>query len=170
MKKTGRLAALSLFTVISLTIHLIEDAFPLPIPIPGIKPGLANVITLIVLRNYRLSDAFCVLTARIFLSAVFSGQLMSLWYSAAGGLLCLLVMYAAGRFLQNRFLPLISILGALAHNAGQLGAAYLLVRTPGILSYLPFLVLSGILTGLFTGLCAHYAQIHLIPFIRRTQL
>lgn len=170
MKNTGRLAALSLFTVISLTIHLIESAIPLPIPIPGLKLGLANIVTLIVLCNYRLSDVFCVLAARILLSAVFSGQLMTLWYSAAGGLLCLLVMYGAGRFLRNRYLPIISILGALAHNAGQLTAAYLLVRTPGILTYLPFLVLSGSLTGLFTGLCAHYAQNRLIPLLRRTSL
>lgn len=167
MKNVKHLAVLSLFTVLSLVLHLVEGMLPLPFPIPGIKLGLANVVTLIVLWDYRLSDAFLVLFARILLSAFFSTQMLTLLYSGAGGLLCLLTMYGAGRFLKKRYLPLISILGALAHNAGQLFVACLLLRTPGILAYLPFLTVSGILTGLFTGFCAHYTRRHLLPLIRR---
>ncbi len=163
MKSTKRLAVLSMFTVIALTIFAVENMIPVPVPIPGIKLGLANIVTLIVLRNYRAADAFAVLFARILLSALFSGQMMTLIY----GLFCFLVMCAANRFLDGRFLPLTSILGALAHNAGQLTAAYLIVRSTGILAYLPFLTLSSVITGLFTGLCAHYAQRYLLPHIKK---
>ena len=167
MKSTKRLAVLSMFTVIALTIFAVENMIPVPVPIPGIKLGLANIVTLIVLRNYRAADAFSVLFARILLSALFFGQMMTLFYSAMGGLFCFFVMYAANRFLDGRFLPLTSILGALAHNAGQLTAAYLIVRNAGILAYLPFLTLSSVSTGLFTGLCAHYAQRYLLPHIKK---
>lgn len=167
MKSTKRLAVLSMFTVIALTIFAVENMIPVPVPIPGIKLGLANIVTLIVLRNYRAADAFAVLFARILLSALFSGQMMTLFYSAMGGLFCFLVMCAASRFLDGHFLPLTSILGALAHNAGQLTAAYLIVRSTGILAYLPFLTLSSVITGLFTGLCAHYAQRYLLPHIKK---
>lgn len=79
MKSTKRLAVLSMFTVIALTIFAVENMIPVPVPIPGIKLGLANIVTLIVLRNYRATDAFAVLFARILLSALFSGQMMTLF-------------------------------------------------------------------------------------------
>ena len=76
-------------------------------------------------------------------------------------------MYSINRILAGHFLFITSIFGALAHNAGQLLAAWLIVRNPGILTYVPFLTISGIVTGLFTGLCAHYAQKYLLPHIKR---
>lgn len=167
MKSTKKLAVLSIYTVMALTIFVVESAIPLPIPIPGIKLGLSNIITLIVLCHYRPSDAFIVLFARILLSSLFSGQMMTLFYSALGGLFCFCVMYLINRMLAGHFLFITSIFGALAHNAGQLLAAWLIVRNPGILTYVPFLTISGIVTGLFTGLCAHYAQKYLLPHIKR---
>lgn len=167
MKNTKRLTTLSLFTVIALTIFIVESAIPVPVPIPGIKLGLANIITLVILCNYPPQDAFIVLFVRIFLSAVFSGQMMTLFYSALGGLFCFFMMWFINRLLAGHFLFITSIFGALAHNAGQLLAAYLITRNLGVLSYLPFLALSGVITGLFTGLCAHFAQKYLMPIIKR---
>lgn len=162
-----KIATLSVFTVMALTIFIVESAIPVPIPIPGIKLGLANIITLILLCSFKASDAFIVLFARIFLSAIFSGQLMSLLYSICGGIFCFIVMYLFNRFLSGHFIFLTSIFGALAHNAGQLFAAYFIVRNPGVFVYLPFLALSGVVTGLFTGLCAHYALKYLMPHVKR---
>lgn len=151
-----KLTALSLFTTLALAIFAVESAIPPLVPIPGVKLGLANIITLAVLTNYSEKDALCVLSARILLSALLFGQAVSLLYSLAGGILCFAAMCMANRLLRGHFLFLTSILGAVFHNLGQLLTALLITSTPGVLSYLPFLLLSGILTGLFTGLCAGF--------------
>lgn len=158
-----RLTTLALFATLSLAVFAIESAIPPLVPIPGIKLGLANIITLIVLSNYSGKDALSVLFVRILLSSLLFGQVMSLLYSLAGGLLCFLAMWLAHRALQGHFLFLTSILGAIFHNLGQIGIALLLTSTSGVLTYLPFLMLSGIVTGLFTGLCASFLNRYLKP-------
>lgn len=162
-----KLTTLSVFTVMALTIFVIESAIPLLVAIPGIKLGLSNIITLILLLNYNPLDALTVLLARIILASVFSGQVLSLLYSVCGGIFCFVAMYLINRFLSGRFIFITSIFGALFHNGGQLLVAYFITRTVGIAVYLPFLVISGIITGLFTGLCAHYSQKYLLPHIKR---
>ena len=81
-----KLTTLAVFTVVALTIFILESAIPNPVPIPGIKLGLSNIVTLILLLNFTPADAFIVLLARIFLSACFAGQAVSLIYSLCGGL------------------------------------------------------------------------------------
>lgn len=167
-KKTGssvpRLTTLGLLTAAALMLFVLESALPPLVPIPGIKPGLANIITLIVLQRYGIREAFPVLLCRILLSSFFYSQAISLAYSLAGGLLCLLTMWGIGSLLHNKYLYLTSIFGALSHNLGQLLAALLLTGSPAVLAYLPFLMVGGAVTGLFTGLCAHYALKYLPKF------
>lgn len=160
---TRRLTVLGLFTTLALAVFAIESMLPPLVPIPGIKLGLANIITLVVLYNDSGKDAFLVLLARILLSTLLFGQAMSLLYSLAGGLLCFGAMYLANKLLEGQFLFLTSILGAIFHNLGQISVALLLTSTPGVLSYLPFLLLSGMVTGLFTGLCAGFINRCLRP-------
>ena len=164
-----KMTTLAMFTVIALTIFIIENAILLPIPIPGIKLGLANIITLILLLNFGPLDACFVLLCRIILGAMFTGQAVSLLYSLSGGILCLMIMIFMNRFLNGRFVYVTSIFGALSHNLGQLLTAFFITTTMGVFAYLPFLVLSGILTGLFTGLCAHYSQKYLLPHLKKLQ-
>lgn len=162
-----KLTTLALYTTLSLAIYAAESAIPPLIPIPGIKLGLANVITLILLRHYSPRDAFFVLLARILLSALLFGQLLSLLYSLIGGFLSLLVMCPVNSLLQKKFPFLTGSLGGLFHNLGQLATAAVITGTPAIVAaYLPFLALSGILTGLFTGLCAYFAGKYLLPHLR----
>lgn len=156
--QTRKLAILGLYTALSLAIYAAESVLPPLAPIPGFKLGLANIITLILLKQYTPKDAALVLTARILLSALLFGQAISLLYSLAGGFLSLFVMSMTNRLLSKRFLPLTGAMGGLTHNAGQLAAAFLITATPYIMTYLPFLLPVGILTGLFTGLCAHFAS------------
>ena len=158
-----KITTLAMFTALSLIIFTIESAIPPLVPIPGIKLGLANIITLVVLIAFSARDAFMVLLLRILLSSVLFGQAMSLLYSLAGGICCFLVMFAVNSLLKKRFLYLTSAFGAVAHNLGQLLVAYLLTSVPGVLVYLPFLLLSGILTGLFTGFCAQFTLRYLMP-------
>ncbi|MBQ2803667.1 MAG: Gx transporter family protein [Lachnospiraceae bacterium] len=163
--RTHKLTTLAMFTTLALIIFTIESVIPPLVPIPGIKLGLSNIITLIVLCNYSPKDTFLVLMMRILLSSFFFGQALSLLYSLSGGILCFFAMLVFYRILQGHYLFLISCLGAIFHNLGQLGIAYLVTEVPGVLAYLPFLLISGILTGLFTGLCATFTQRFLKPVI-----
>ncbi len=156
-----RMTTLALLCTMALALYAVESLLPPLVPIPGVKLGLANIITLVILRDGSGKDAFWVLILRIILASVLFGQMVSALYSLAGGLCCFCVMYAANRLFQGHFLFLIGILGAISHNLGQIGIALLLTGTPGILSYLPFLLLAGILTGFFTGLCADFLNRHL---------
>lgn len=157
-----KLTVLALFTTLSLAIYAVESAIPPLVPVPGIKLGLANIITLILLRNASAKDAFLVLIARILLSALLFGHALSLLYSLFGGVLSLLLMMLGTKLLQKKLLLLTGALGGLAHNTGQLIMALIVTSTPGVAAYLPFLILSGILTGLFTGLCGEYAGRYLL--------
>lgn len=158
-----KLTTLAMFTTLALIIFTIESAIPPLVPIPGIKLGLANIITLVTLQLYSPRDTFLVLLARILLSNLLFGQATSLLYSLAGGFCCFIAMYLLNRLLQKHFLFLTGIIGALFHNMGQLAVAFLLTSVPGVLAYLPFLLLSGIIAGLFTGLCAHFTLKYLLP-------
>ena len=162
-----RLTLLALFTTLAMAIYYVESLLPTLVPIPGIKLGLANIITLLVLKNFSAKEAFWVLLARILLVSFAFGQFLSLFYSLAGGILCLLSMWLVNRLLNGSFLFLTSIFGALFHNLGQLLVAMLLTKSLAVLTYLPFFILSAIITGLFTGLCAHFAQKHLGKLLRR---
>lgn len=152
-----KLTSLALYTTLSLAVFAAESAIPPLVPLPGIKLGLANVITLILLQHYSAKDALWVLTARILLSSFLFGQFLSLLYSLAGGIFSFVIMYAANRILRKKLPFLTGALGGLFHNLGQLLTAFAVTASAGVFAYLPYLAVSGILTGLFTGLCAHFA-------------
>ena len=157
-----KMTALALFTTLSLAIYAVESAIPPLVPIPGFKLGLANIVTVILLRNASAKDALLVLIARILLSALLFGQALSLLYSLSGGILSLLLMVLGTKLLQKKLFCLTGALGGLAHNIGQFIIALIVTATPGVAAYLPFLILSGILTGFFTGLCGEYAGRYLL--------
>ncbi len=153
-----RLTTLALLTTIALTIFVVESAIPAFIPIPGVKLGLANIVTLFVIKRYRISDAAIVLGMRIVLATIFAGQAVSFIYSVSGGFLCLVVMAAVNKLLKGNYIFLTGILGAVSHNVGQILAAFFVLRLSGIFAYMPFLMISGIVTGLFTGLVCYFAD------------
>lgn len=164
--KPRHLTALALYVTLSLAVYAAESAIPPLVPIPGIKLGLSNIITLILLRRFPFREAALVVVARILLSTLLFGQLLSFFYSLAGGLLSLFAMFIICRLLRYKMAFLTGAVGGLAHNMGQLLMAFLLTATPGVFAYLPFLVLSGILTGLFTGSAAAAADRYLPGHIR----
>lgn len=161
-----KLTTLALYTTLSLAVYAIESAIPPLIPLPGVKLGLANIITLILLRQGSARGAFMVLIARLLLSAFLFGQVLSLLYSLAGGILSFIIMYIANRLLHNKFSFLTGALGGLFHNLGQLLTAFAVTATAGVFTYSPYLAVSGILTGLFTGFCAHFAGRYLLPRVK----
>ncbi len=152
--KTKKLLYLALLTAISLVLFIVENQIPAPVPVPGVKLGLGNVIVVTVLFLYGPREALGVLTAKVLLSALLTGNLGALAYSAAGGLLSWAGMSLLRPLLGKQQLWVASVLGAMLHNLGQLAAAVLIAATPGLWSYLPVLLLSGMITGLFTGIAA----------------
>lgn len=136
----------------ALIIFIIEAQLPLPFPIPGIKLGLANVITLTSIVWLGKKDALAVLLLRIVLGSIFTGNMITLVYSAVGGLTAYAAMIAAVAILKN--IVAASVVGAMGHNIGQIAAAAVISHTVQILYYLPILIISGVLTGLFTGIVA----------------
>ena len=154
--RAGRLTRMALLTAIALTIFMAEAQLPNPIPIPGVKLGLANIVTVYAMFVLGAGDALMILLARVFLGSVFSGQMMTLFYSLSGGLLCWLAMLVLRRLLTRRQIWVCSIIGGGCHNIGQLAAAILIARTPALVVYLPYLLPAGMAAGLFTGLCAQF--------------
>ena len=155
-KGAKRLTRLALLTAIALTIFMAEAQLPPLVPIQGVKLGLANIVTVYAVFALGAGDALLILAGRVFLGAVFSGQMMTLLYSAGGGVLAWLAMVLLSRLLTQRQIWLCSPVAAVFHNLGQLLVAAGVMKTWVVMAYLPYLVLSGILTGLFTGLCAQF--------------
>ena len=152
--KTRKLLYLALLTAVSLVLFIVENQIPAPVPVPGVKLGLGNVIVVAVLFLYGPWEALGVLAVKVFLSALLTGNLGALAYSAAGGLLSWGGMCLLRPLLREKQLWVASVLGAMLHNLGQLLAAMVIAATPGLIAYLPVLLLSGMITGLFTGVAA----------------
>jgi heptaprenyl diphosphate synthase len=153
-EKVRKLTELAVLTAVSLIIFVIEFQIPNPFPIPGIKLGLANIITVYAVYHYKAHEVAAMVAVRLLLGAVFSGNFMALIYSASGAFLCLVGMLLLRRFIDERHLWAASVLGAVLHNTGQMAAALIVTRTAQLLLYYPFLIVSGCLAGAFTGLCA----------------
>lgn len=156
MPKTKKIVLMALLTAIALTIFVVENQLPAPVPIPGVKLGLANIITLVTMLLLGKQEAGAVLLVRVLLGAMFAGSPATLLFSAAGGFLAWLVMCLTVGLFDQKQLWIVSALAGLAHNAGQLLTCALVVKTPGIFAYAPILAVSGVITGVFTGLAAMY--------------
>ena len=163
--KTKKLVFMALLTAIALTVFVIENQIPAPVPIPGVKLGLSNIITLVAMVLLGRREAGIVLLLRILMGAMFAGSPSTLLFSAAGGTLAYLVMCGTVGLFSEKQLWIVSALAAIAHNAGQLLVCALVVKTPGILVYAPILAASGVITGVFTGLAAMF----LIRALRRAR-
>ena len=154
--KTKKLTVLALFSAIALTIFMIEAQIPPLVPIAGVKLGLANIVTVFVVFAFRGRDGAAVLAVRIFLGAVFAGNFSTIFYSAAGGALAILVTIGLKRILKENQLWVAGALGAVAHSVGQMAMAVAITATPGLVLYLPIMVVCSVITGVFTGLCAQF--------------
>ena len=156
MTKSKKIAVCAVMIALALSLSYIERFIPLQlvVPLPGVKLGLANIVTMIALYMLNTKFAYTILIPRCILGSVFGGGITGLAFSMLGGVMALGVMAAAKRF---RWFSVygVSILGAAAHNIGQILAAMLLMRSVYIGAYLPYLLIISVFTGLMTGIaCA----------------
>ena len=154
--KTKKLTLLSLLTAIALTIFMVEAQIPALVPIPGVKMGLANIVTVFTVFALGAREGAAVLFVRIFLGAVFAGNFSTIFYSAAGGACAIGVTILLKKILTDKQLWVAGALGAVAHSIGQMAMAILISGTPGLVVYLPVMIAVSIVTGCFTGLCAQF--------------
>ena len=157
---TRKIAVLSLLTTVALTIFVLEAQLPPPVPVPGIKLGLSNVITLVTAVWFGRREALAVLLLRIVLGNMFAGQAIGFIYSLAGGISGYIVISVLLGFLKER-LWAVSVFGAVFHNIGQLAVAVILTGTWQIAGYFTVLTASAIITGAFTGLIAERITKHI---------
>lgn len=154
--KTKKLTLLALLSAIALTIFMVEAQIPALVPIPGVKLGLANIVTVFTVFVLGPREGAAVLFVRLFLGAVFAGNFSTIFYSAAGGVCAIGVTILMRKILTNKQLWVAGCLGAVAHSIGQMAMAVLLTGTPSLAVYLPVMIAISIVTGLFTGLCAQF--------------
>ncbi len=157
-KNVFRIAEVSVYIAIAFIFSYIESLFPLPLPFPGMKLGLANLVIVIVLYRNGFSTAFTVSMVRNVLNALTFGSLFSFFYSLAGSILSLCIMVLCKK-IKHPQLSLVSVsaVGGILHNIGQFGVAEFLVGFSAITPYLPFLyfagLMAGVLIGIFASLC-----------------
>lgn len=154
-EKTDSLKELTrcaMFTAVALTIFMIEARLPAPMPIPGAKLGLSNAVTLYVAYSMGTKSASKVLFSRIVLGSLFAGQLMTLLYSATGGLFCLLFLCVIRNYTNPTQIWFVSPCCAICHNLGQLLVATKVMGTEAVFYFLPYLVGIALISGVFVGI------------------
>ena len=152
---TKQLTLCALLTAMALALSYLENLFPLTlaIPIPGVKLGLANIVTVFALYTLGPGEVLLILLARCLLGSLFAGNMNTLVFSLLGGLCALGAMVLLSR---RRGLSVygVSVGGAAAHNCGQILAALLTLGSTAPLYYLPVLLAVSLLTGALTGLAS----------------
>lgn len=152
MKKTKRLVLLAMLTAVAMILSYVESLLP-SVGIPGVKMGLANIAVIFALFRFGWKEAAALSLVRVVLVSLLFGSVGAMLYSLAGAVLSLAVMALMRRI--DRFSTVgISVAGGVAHNAGQILMAMLILQTKQLLGYLPVLAVSGIAGGVLTGLAA----------------
>lgn len=145
-----------LFAALAILMGYVEMLIPIPVPIPGVKLGLANVIIIIMMYFMDTKSAFFVSLIRVILSGLLFAGFAGLLYSLAGAMLSFVVMALLKK--TNKFSIVgVSIAGGVFHNVGQIIVAALAVENVRMAYYLPFLLVSGVVTGMLIGIVAKTA-------------
>lgn len=148
-----RLVTDGILVAVALVLSYVEALIPLPVPVPGIKIGLANIVTVYALYRAGAKDALGISLLRVLLSGLLFGNGMSVLYSLAGAALS----FAGMAYLKHteKFKTVtVSVSGGVLHNLGQILIAAFFFRSGGVLLYLPALLAGGVLSGILIGLLA----------------
>ena len=152
--RTKRLALSAILAALAMIFSYIEALFPLPVPIPGIKLGLANLIIIIAIYRLGFKYAFIINCVRIFTAGLLFSGVFGMMYSLAGGILSIIVMYLLHRTGWFSMVG-ISMAGGVAHNLGQLITACLIMSNIRLMSYFAVLLFAGMISGILIGVVAH---------------
>ena len=149
-KKT---ALLGMLVALAFVLSYIETLIPVNLGIPGAKLGLANLVVMVALYTLGTKEAFGLSMVRILLTGLTFSSMAAMLYSFAGGLLSFAVM-ALMKKTKKLSVTGVSVLGGIAHNAGQIFVARWMLDTATLIYYLPVLAITGVASGTVIGLLA----------------
>lgn len=147
------IALCGVLTALAMVLSYLESLIPVNYAVPGVKLGLANMITIIAMQKLGFKNALTISAGRIILSGILFGNIAVIIYSMAGALLSLLLMWVVGKIKIFSMVG-ISVCGAVAHNFGQLIVASFMMENTRIMYYMPVLAVSGTIAGVIIGLLA----------------
>lgn len=173
-QKIRKIAICALFICIAAVLSAVETWLPPICPLPGVRVGLGNIVTMFMLYiggRWSSGETMVVVILRCFVAAFITGAVMNLFYGVMGGICALGTMLLLRRVLpqKNRenWLPLVGVGGALAHIAGQMLTAVIIYNNFFVLAYAPILAASAIIGGAFTGFCTLLMLKKLSPNVLR---
>ncbi|MEI3281038.1 MAG: Gx transporter family protein [Eubacterium ramulus] len=155
-------ALMAMMIALAMIFSYVETMIPINFGTPGVKLGLANLVIVAAIYLFGGKQAFLISIVRIFLSGLMFGNLASIRYSLAGGLLSLAVMLLLKKTDKLSILA-VSVMGGICHNIGQLIVAMLVVESLKLIFYVPVLLISGFLTGLLIGIVCRV----ILPAVKR---
>lgn len=163
--KRKHVAYLGVFVALALILSYVESLIPFYFGIPGVKLGLTNLVVVMLLYCVGAKEAFCVSMLRIVLAGFMFGNMFSIIYSLAGGVLSFAIMYLLKKSGKLHVIS-VSVAGGISHNIGQLIVASVIVNTFNIMYYAPVLLIAGVITGLIIGIVSQEVMIRLENIIR----
>ena len=163
--KYKKMTFLALSVSLAMILSFVESLIPPLVAVPGVKIGLANIVTVFLLYTLGWRAAGCVSLIRVLLSALLFGNVQSLIFALSGAVLSFIVMVVVKKLLPFGKVG-VSVLGAVAHNAGQVAAAVIVMETVALAYYFIPLVISGTVAGVFVGILAAILTIRLEKIIK----
>ncbi|MEA4971990.1 hypothetical protein SDC9_64731 [bioreactor metagenome] len=155
-----KVAFYGIFAALGILMGYVEYIIPSPVPVPGIKLGLANVIVLIAMYFIGNKAALSVSAVRVLISSLLFGGFSGFLYSIAGALVSFFVM-ASVKKIKSAGIIGVSIMGGVSHNIAQIAVAALVLQTTGLVYYIPALLVSGVITGIVIGIVAKHSLAHI---------
>lgn len=167
--ETRKIAQTGMLVAVAFVLSYVESLLPISLGIPGIKIGLSNIVIVLCLYECSLKQTFGIAVVRILLVGLTFGNLSTMLYSLAGGMLSLAVMVLLKR--SGRFSVYgVSIAGGVCHNVGQILVAVIILKQKGLLIYyLPFLLISGCIAGACIGVVAAILEKRLHGIFQRNE-
>lgn len=157
---TKQISNIAVLSAMAIILSYFERMIPAPVPVPGIKLGLANVVVVICLYYLGPKQAFGISILRVLVVSILFGGLSSMLYSLSGGLLSFFGMVLLKK--TNLFSIIgVSVFGAVLHSTGQIMMACFILDTSKLLYYLPILIMCSVIAGIITGLIAYYTLANL---------
>ncbi len=164
-QKTKRLVYLSLLTALAIVLHTIDHYLSAPLPL-GVKLGLANIISLVVVELYGIKEMFTINFFRVMISGLITGSLMSYpFFMSCGGVLLSSLSLVILKKLTTLPMVSTSIIAAIFHNIGQIIVLSFFLSSKAFISYVFIMLISSIPTGIFTGMVA----IEILKRVRKEQ-
>jgi len=153
-KQARRIAVCGMLLALMLVLGFVESQLPVAAGVPGIKLGLSNGVLIFAVYMLNIPTAFLLMGLKVLLSGFLFGSPSAMMYAFAGGCLSLIVMSALSR-MKGLSPVVVSMVGGLSHNVGQVALAMVVLGTPQLMYYMAVLMVVGLITGAATGLAAN---------------